>query len=222
MEPGMQSPGLAQAAPSLRAAHRALTRERIRDAAKSVFQAGGVAGATMEQIASAAGVSRPTVYAHFRDKEEVIADVVAAYARASQDVNLRLPGPSPELHQIRAWLEEKVEFYRREQVSLALLYQAGHSSERAPKALGQLMDQVLEAYAERLPVFRVVLQDGPHQPHARVRAEMLVRQITAACEFCARDGAAAKQYAALDVTAEAVFELIGRFEEVAARLHERP
>ena len=41
----------------------------ILDGAMRVFLEQGYAGTTMDKVASAAGVSKPTVYNHFQDKE---------------------------------------------------------------------------------------------------------------------------------------------------------
>lgn len=47
------------------------TRERIIDAAEAVFHAKGVAHASLEEVAAAAGVTRGAIYWHFRDKGEL-------------------------------------------------------------------------------------------------------------------------------------------------------
>ncbi|TIW03265.1 MAG: TetR family transcriptional regulator, partial [Mesorhizobium sp.] len=49
------------------------TREAVLAAAIDVFLERGVTRATLEQIASAAGVTRGAVYWHFRDKQEIFA-----------------------------------------------------------------------------------------------------------------------------------------------------
>jgi TetR/AcrR family transcriptional regulator, mexJK operon transcriptional repressor len=51
-------------------------RRAILDAATQVFVAEGFAGSSMDAIAAAAGVSKPTVYNHFADKEQLFAQVV--------------------------------------------------------------------------------------------------------------------------------------------------
>jgi len=48
----------------------------IREAAVAIFLANGYEGATMEDIASRAGVSKQTVYKHFTDKYHLFADIV--------------------------------------------------------------------------------------------------------------------------------------------------
>jgi TetR/AcrR family transcriptional repressor of mexJK operon len=48
----------------------------IREAAIGIFLANGYDGATMEDIAVRAGVSKQTVYKHFTDKQNLFADIV--------------------------------------------------------------------------------------------------------------------------------------------------
>lgn len=54
----------------------AATRLRILQSAKAAFLRHGLAGATMEAVATAASVTKITVYRHFRSKEELLAGVV--------------------------------------------------------------------------------------------------------------------------------------------------
>ena len=57
-------------------------RQAILDAAKGMFTAHGFDGASMDQIAAAAGVSKLTVYSHFGDKETLFAAVVKSYCES--------------------------------------------------------------------------------------------------------------------------------------------
>ncbi|WP_026609078.1 TetR/AcrR family transcriptional regulator [Methylocaldum szegediense] len=52
-------------------------RQAILDAAKRVFLANGYTGASMDAIAEAAPVSKPTLYSHFHSKPELFAAVIA-------------------------------------------------------------------------------------------------------------------------------------------------
>ena len=83
-------------------------RRAIIDAATQVFLAEGFAGASMDAIAAAARVSKPTVYSHFADKqrlfEQIVTDMIAGITQPfyEQIVNLsddgdlaqRLRGPA--------------------------------------------------------------------------------------------------------------------------------
>jgi AcrR family transcriptional regulator len=58
-----------------RARNRDATRERIFDAALDEFKRAGFEGASISAIAKKAGVSRPTFYAHFPTKEDVLLEL---------------------------------------------------------------------------------------------------------------------------------------------------
>lgn len=64
------------AAKPLTESRSARKRRAILDAATQVFLAEGFAGASMDAIARAAGVSKPTVYNHFADKQELFEQIV--------------------------------------------------------------------------------------------------------------------------------------------------
>lgn len=54
-------------------------RSAILDAARRLFATLGFDGASMDQIAAEAGVSKLTVYSHFGDKETLFVEVVKSY-----------------------------------------------------------------------------------------------------------------------------------------------
>lgn len=56
-------------------------RGQILEAAQSTFLHFGVAKTTMDDIAKAAGVSRPTIYRYFRDRDTLIAELIRMRSR---------------------------------------------------------------------------------------------------------------------------------------------
>lgn len=56
-------------------------REQILEAAQTLFLAHGLRGTSMESIARAAGVAKPTLYAHFPDKDAVFLAILEALLR---------------------------------------------------------------------------------------------------------------------------------------------
>jgi AcrR family transcriptional regulator len=62
--------------PPFRSLSRAERRERIVWAAKRVLLEKGLDEASMDDVAAAAGTTKPTVYAHFKSKDELFAAVV--------------------------------------------------------------------------------------------------------------------------------------------------
>src|SRR5256885_16749950 len=73
---------------------RALTREHLLAAAAEVFAERGFHGATLDQIADAAGFSKGAVYSNFSSKDELFLALIkeqgAAMVRAYGDVAERL------------------------------------------------------------------------------------------------------------------------------------
>ena len=59
-----------------------LTRQRIRDAARRLFNERGTSGVTTNHIAADAGLSPGDLYYHFGDKQEIIRSLFAEYAAA--------------------------------------------------------------------------------------------------------------------------------------------
>lgn len=53
-----------------------LSRQRIRDAALTLIDAGGLASFSMRRLAGSLGVSAPSLYSHYATREQVLDDVV--------------------------------------------------------------------------------------------------------------------------------------------------
>jgi len=71
-------------------------RDRLIDAAETVFTRDGLRGASMERIAAEAGVARATAYAYFNDKEDAFRQVATRLAhRFEAVVTTALQGPEP-------------------------------------------------------------------------------------------------------------------------------
>jgi AcrR family transcriptional regulator len=84
---------------------RAHKREAILDAASDVFLRNGYVGASMDEVAALAGVSKQTVYKHFGAKERLFEELVTATVRSSVDAVhaelLRLDGSDDVPSQLR-------------------------------------------------------------------------------------------------------------------------
>ena len=76
--------------PQFRSLPREARRERIVWAAKQVFLEQGFEASSMDDVAARAGTTKPTVYAHFKSKDELFGAVVALIEGLFQG-NLRSP-----------------------------------------------------------------------------------------------------------------------------------
>jgi TetR/AcrR family acrAB operon transcriptional repressor len=74
----------------------AITREQLLDAAERVFRERGVAGSSLAEVASAAGVTRGAVYWHFRDKADLYA---AMCERATLPLETMLDAAGTTIHE---------------------------------------------------------------------------------------------------------------------------
>jgi len=74
----------------------AQTRERVLDAAATLFDQRGFDGASIAAIANEADVSEETVYAHFGNKRTLLGEVIRRAVRGGD------PKPVPEQSQPRA------------------------------------------------------------------------------------------------------------------------
>ncbi len=88
--------------PTLGEETRAVVQARIVDGAVTALAAGGF-DATIEEIASAAGVSRRTVFRHFATHNEVMAAAMNEMLVRYDDL---MPGPPAPDVDLEAWLEQ--------------------------------------------------------------------------------------------------------------------
>jgi TetR/AcrR family transcriptional regulator, regulator of cefoperazone and chloramphenicol sensitivity len=94
---------------TLRAEQAAQTRLRIRRAARELFQQRGFADTTIAQIAEAAGVAVPTVYATYRSKGGVVGAILEDLEQAADQAGWeeRIVAASDPARQLRlfvAWI----------------------------------------------------------------------------------------------------------------------
>ncbi len=90
---GARPPAKAACAPETsgrRAAAREAKRARILEAARSVFRRLGYDGASMNDIAAEAGVSKPTLYVYFDNKEALFVALIEALKDGQPEVTMPL------------------------------------------------------------------------------------------------------------------------------------
>ena len=74
-------------------------RAAILEAAKRMFTQHGFDGASMDQIAAEAGVSKLTVYSHFGDKDSLFAEAVKSHCELALPSSLFEPSPTTPLRE---------------------------------------------------------------------------------------------------------------------------
>lgn len=178
---------------------RATTRSRICDAAGALFFEQGFAAVTMEEIASAVGIRRSTLYLHFREKDEILAAIAADYTAKLGKVIARLPAPEPSRNEIAAWVGEMAAFVSTERAATELLVSLSHLP-KAPAAARAFGGELQTMMAARLAAYRRALE--PDQTLAYAWSVAAMDGLGWALCHHARTGGDALSEARLAVAAE--------------------
>lgn len=184
----------------LRQAQRDLTRNRIKNAARTFFYEHHYEATTMDEIALAAGLRRSTLYLHYKDKAEILAEVIADYTPKARANLALLPGPKPSLEQVQRWIRQVTKFVAKERVPLSIILELRRAKTHAA-ALERLTSELLAGLGERNPRFREAARLDA-DPMLRARGLLLLQQLTYSCQVFLDVKGDARSKAMLAVTAE--------------------
>jgi AcrR family transcriptional regulator len=185
----------------LRQAQRDQTRGRIKQAAKNLFYENHYDATRMEEIALAAGLRRSTLYLHYRDKAEILSEIIAEYTPKAQAILATLPGAGASVEEIAEWVERVARFVASEQVPLSIILELRRSSENTAEALERLTGELLAGLGASCALFAQASRPDS-DPKLRARALLLLQQLTYSCEIHLADTGDARGKAMLLVTAE--------------------
>jgi AcrR family transcriptional regulator len=127
-------------------------RERVLEAAKAVFSAGGP-DASLEAVARRAGVGIGTLYRHFPTRESLYEAVYRREVQQLGELAEQLKSEAAPVDALRRWLRSNVEFVATKKgmsAALALAVQgsselSAYSFDRLTKAVGALLDRAVAA-----------------------------------------------------------------------------
>lgn len=191
----------------LRQAQRDLTRQRIKDAARDLFYRQHYDSTTMDEIAVAAGLRRSTIYLHYKDKEEILTDVIADYVPKAKLQLATLPGPHPSVEQIKRWIRKVTKFVEKERAPLSIILELRR--DRAyTETLEVLTSQLMEGLGQNNPRFAEAARRDA-EPGLRARGLLLFQQLTYSCELYLGDPSDERNKALLNVTAEDFHAYLG-------------
>jgi len=165
-------------------------RERVLEAAKTVFSAGG-AEASLEAVARRAGVGIGTLYRHFPTREALYEAVYRREVEQLAELAEQLREEPSPVNALRRWLRSNVEFVATKKgmsAALALAAQGspalkGYSLQRLSKAAGGLLDRAIAAKEIR----------------SDISAEELIRALVGMCYVSDQSGWQATVLRLLDV-----------------------
>jgi AcrR family transcriptional regulator len=190
--------------PNLREMQRAFTRQRMIDVARELFGQQGYFATTIDQIVSTVGMSRPTFYVHFTDKEEILEELIRAYTERAVAEMETMPGPRPTLQKVHEWLLQVARFVEREKVMVALLLEASADARSVPSYVLATVDTLFGALSHRSPAFARALRTDAANAEARAQGRLLLAQITWAATMYWKDKGSPVGEAAIKITAQAL------------------
>ena len=127
-------------------------RERVLEAAKAVFSAGGPE-ASLEAVARRAGVGIGTLYRHFPTRAALFAAVYRREVEHLASLAEQLKAEAAPAEALRRWMRSNVEFVATKKGMSAALALAAHGSselsaytfDRLTQAVGALLDRAVAA-----------------------------------------------------------------------------
>ncbi|MGF1513481.1 MAG: TetR/AcrR family transcriptional regulator [Elainellaceae cyanobacterium] len=137
--------------------HRSDKAEAILMGALQVFMADGYAAASMNRIASAAGVSKPTLYSYFQDKEGLFVALIQKLTQRSSSILFSLP-TTPEAQaepkqMLRQMATSVLEEFSGNQPLLTLMRLIIGESERFPHLAETFVRDIQKPLLERLTAY---------------------------------------------------------------------
>ena len=144
-------------------------RALILDAARNVFEAEGLDGASLRAIALAAGYTPGALYFHFESKEAIYAEVLReSLAKLAQAVDRAVARGKTPVDRLRAAAMAFFRFYAENPRDLDLgfyLFRGGMK----PKGLGKARDEMLNAALEAAlhPIFDAARDLGASSEEAQ-------------------------------------------------------
>jgi AcrR family transcriptional regulator len=153
-----------------RKAVRDLKRKLILDAARKVFEADGLDGASLRAIAAAAGYTPAALYFHFASKEAIYAEVLKeSLANLGQAVTYATSRAKTPSDRLRAAATAFFDYYADNPRDLDLgfyLFRGGMK----PRGLGKERDEMLNAAlgAALLPIAEAAQALGARREEARL------------------------------------------------------
>ena len=191
---------------TLRDQQRELTRRRILDAAFAAFTSGGIATATLDQIARDAGISRATLYLHFSNKEAILVDLLRRDLRHVQATFAALPeAVAGGMAQTREWLRAHVERHVRHRADLRLFSIATATD---PAAVELVREHLVRVAATVLgPLGEDVRSSDPALWTRTILMLMRINQVVASL---VQSDPELDPATALDITAAEIVAVLGR------------
>ena len=158
------------------------TRSAILDAAEHLFQARGVSGTSLQDIAAAAGVTRGAVYWHFKDKGDLFNAMMARVCLPMETAALAASDTSPPLDALRAHLRGILERVAAD-AQVRRVFQIFTQKVEYVDEMATVRERHLQMRRDHLAVLARLLGEAAERPEgAQVKVNLLLRRLPAVRE----------------------------------------
>lgn len=175
------------------------SRQRMFTAAFHCFSENGYAVASVEDIASRAGVSRMTFYRHFRSKGDIASELYNRSVARYQPHLLRIRDADWRDRQVvLAWLRNLFETDRANRLLLRVFIQASAVDPEFTKQAQEHLGTLIKALGEVIPAF-ALRADHPEDRRRWLEAWLLLYEILDQSNHAALDSGVASDPLMLDI-----------------------
>ncbi|WP_299771618.1 TetR family transcriptional regulator C-terminal domain-containing protein [uncultured Tateyamaria sp.] len=133
-------------------------RSLILDAALDVFSAHGYRGATLDQIADAAGLSKPNILYYFSGKEEIHVTLLNQLMETWLDPLVEMDASGDPMTELLGYVQRKLDMARDLPRESRLF--AGEILQGAPRMLPHLRADLKPLFNEKCAVIQTWMDDG--------------------------------------------------------------
>ena len=183
-------------------------REIILDAALDIFSTQGYRGATIDQIAEAAGMSKPNLLYYYRGKEEIYATLLHRLLDTWLEPLMEMAADGDPLQELRSYIRRKIEMARDFPRESRLF--ANEILQGAPRIMAMLTDELKPLVDEKAAVIRAWMREGKL---AKADPHHLIFAIWATTQHYADFDAQVRAVLGPDRGSEGRFEDAARFIE---------
>lgn len=151
------------------------TTSRILTAARAMFYQKGFFTTSVEEIAAAGGVSRATVYLHFKSKDEMLTALLQEDLEHQLGVYKKLAQTQRiSVASMKKWLLLFRQEIENSRSSLDLFSAAGASASQPHAIVGSHRDNVISVLGRRFPGFDIDALDRERREVQRARCYMML------------------------------------------------
>lgn len=175
------------------------SRERLLAAATEAFCAEGYLGVSVEDLASAAGVSRVTFYRHFASKTALAVELFRQAAGAAMPRFLAVGGvDGRDPRAVRAWIAELFAADRLNRRLLRVFTQAAGAEPGFTEQAQELIGEIIAKLGKRSPAF-ALSPEAPADRRRWLEAWLLIYEILDQSNHAALESGVASDPLVIDI-----------------------